>query len=88
MYAPRVANWKLGPNLMVVRAECSIKPDSEMVLFYLYATDLKALRNRLIAEGVKVSEIDYPEYLPQGEFSMQDPDGYQLMVAQSGPNTP
>jgi len=88
LYAPKVANWKHGPNLMLVRGDGEIKPDSEMVLFYLYATNLVELRDRLIAEGVKVSEISYPEYLPEGEFRTQDPDGYCLMVAQSGPNTP
>jgi len=88
LYAPKVDNWKHGPNLMVVRGELPIPPDSQSVLFYLYATDLQALRNQLIAEGVKVSEITYPEYLPKGEFRTQDPDGYTLMVAQSGPNTP
>ena len=88
LYAPKVANWKHGPNLMVVRGHHEIRPESELVLFYLYATDLAGLRNRLIANGVKVSEIDYPEYLPQGEFRTQDPDGYCLMVGQSGPDTP
>jgi catechol 2,3-dioxygenase-like lactoylglutathione lyase family enzyme len=88
LYAPKVDNWKHGPNLMVVRGESEIKPDSELVLFYLYATNLPELRNRLIAEGVNVSEISYPEYLPQGEFRTQDPDGYCLMVAQAGQNTP
>jgi catechol 2,3-dioxygenase-like lactoylglutathione lyase family enzyme len=88
LYAPKVANWKFGPNLMLVGGKSEIKPDSEVVLFYLYATNLPELRNSLIAEDVKVSEIEYPEYLPQGEFKTQDPDGYCLMVAQSGPNTP
>ena len=88
LYAPKVDNWKHGPNLMVVRGELETTPDSQLVLFYLYATNLPDLRNRLIVEGVKVSEISYPEYLPKGEFRTQDPDGYCLMVAQSGPNTP
>ena len=88
LYAPKVDNWKHGPNLMVVRGEMSTPLDSQLVLFYVYATDLPALRNQLIAESVKVSEITYPEYLPKGEFRTQDPDGYTLMVAQSGPNTP
>ena len=88
LYAPKVDNWKHGPNLMLVRSDCEINPESQSVLFYLYATNLPELRNRLIAEGVKVSEISYPEYLPNGEFRTEDPDGYCLMVAQAGPNTP
>src|SRR5438132_11472374 len=53
-------------------------------LFYMYAADLVGLRNELIARGAKVGEIAYPNYLPDGEFRMKDPDGYCLMIAQSG----
>jgi catechol 2,3-dioxygenase-like lactoylglutathione lyase family enzyme len=88
LYQPDAANWKHGANLMVARSECALNPQAQGALFYLYATDLVALRRRLITEGVKVSEISYPEYLPQGEFGTSDPDGYCLMVAQSGPDTP
>ena len=88
LYQPRAANWKHGPNLMVARSECAIEAKEQAVLFYLYAADLVAVRNRLIAEGVKVSEISHPEYLPEGEFRTADPDGYCLMVAQSGKDTP
>ncbi len=73
---------------MVTRSERPIIADSQEVLFYLYAADLVALRNRLIEEGIKVGAIRYPEYLPQGEFRTSDPDGYCLMVAQAGPDTP
>lgn len=88
LYQPAAANWKQGANLMVTRSECAINPETQDVLFYLYATDLVALRNFLLAAGVKVSEISHPEYLPAGEFRMADPDGYCLMVAQSGKDTP
>jgi len=87
LYAPKAADWKRGPNLMVVRSECAVMPDTQ-VLFYAYATDLKSLRGELIAAGIKVGEISYPEYLPEGEFETHDPDGYRLMVAQSGKDTP
>ncbi|MGH9860951.1 MAG: VOC family protein [Candidatus Acidiferrales bacterium] len=88
LYQPSVANWKQGPNLMITRSECAIKAEAQDVLFYLYATDLVALRNRLMAEGAQVSEISHPEYLPNGEFRTADPDGYCLMVAQSAADTP
>ena len=58
------------------------------VLFYLYAQDMKALRNELLAKGLAASEITYPPYLPEGEFRLEDPDGYTLMIAQSGQETP
>ena len=88
LYAPKVGNWRRGPNLMVTRAECPIQRGEDDVLFYLYATDLKDLRDRLLANGIQASEIRYPEYLPNGEFRMQDPDGYTLMIAQSATDTP
>ncbi len=88
LYAPKVPEWRHGPNLMLTRSECAINADAQEVLFYLYATRLTSLRNDLLLKGLKASEISYPEYLPQGEFRMQDPDGYCLMIAQSGPDTP
>jgi catechol 2,3-dioxygenase-like lactoylglutathione lyase family enzyme len=88
LYAPKVTDWKRGPNLMVTRSAKPINPAAQEALFYLYAADLKALREELLAAGVKVGEIGYPDYLPDGEFETHDPDGYQLMVAQSAQDTP
>src|SRR6266851_2263176 len=47
----------------------------QAVLFYLYATDLVALREHLLTHGVRVSSITYPEYMPKGEVRVDDPDG-------------
>lgn len=88
LYAPRVEDWRLGPNLMLARSGRPLNPGAQDVLFYLYATDLVALRNELLAHGVKASEISYPFYLPKGEFRITDPDGYCLMIAQSDSDTP
>jgi hypothetical protein len=88
LYQPAAADWKRGANLMVARSERAIPADSQGVLFYLYAADLIALRNRLLSAGLQVGEIRHPDYLPQGECRMADPDGYCLMIAQSGPDTP
>lgn len=88
LYAPTAADWKRGPNLMVTRSECAIDASTQEVLFYLYAADLKSLRAGLLAKGVSAGEITYPDYLPNGELRVTDPDGYTLMIAQSGPDTP
>jgi glyoxalase/bleomycin resistance protein/dioxygenase superfamily protein len=88
LYCPTVEDWKNGANLMVTRTARPLNADAQDVLFYLYASDLVALRDDLIAKAIKVSEISYPEYLPKGEFRIDDPDGYCVMVAQAGPNTP
>ncbi len=90
LYQPKARNWKTGANLMLVSGEVPVTAESnaKAILFYLYARDLKSLRERLLAEGFNASEISYPEYLPEGEFRLQDPDGYTLMIAQAGRDTP
>ena len=88
MYAPKAPDWKRGPNLMLTRSECAIDGEAQEVLFYLYAADLPALRERLLAAGIKAGGISYPDYLPQGEFRVGDPDGYTLMIAQAAADTP
>ena len=88
LYSPAAADWKRGPNLMLTRSPCPIDAKAQEVLFYLYAADLGALRQELVANGIAAGEIGYPDYLPQGEFRLIDPDGYTLMIAQSGKDTP
>ncbi len=88
LYAPGAAEWRRGPNLMIARTDRPLNPDAQDVLFYLYAADLPALRTVLVNNGITAGAICYPEYMPQGEFGMKDPDGYTLMIAQAGPETP
>jgi hypothetical protein len=56
-------------------------PGAQDVLFYMYASDVAAYRAELEAKGVKAGPISYPFYSPRGEFRVNDPDGYTLMVA-------
>ncbi len=51
--------------------------------FYSYCDDVPALRGYLIAEGIEAGPIKYPFYAPRGEFRLQDPDGYVIMVTQT-----
>lgn len=88
LYAPNTADWRRGPNLMLSCSEETVDPSAQAVLFYLYAADLKALRDSLLAQGIAAGKITYPEYLPDGEFRVEDPDGYVLMIAQSANDTP
>ena len=88
MYTPHAADWKSGANLMLTRSSRPIAAEAQEVLFYLYAEDLPGARAALLAAGIQAGEIGYPEYLPQGEFRVQDPDGYTLMLAQSTRETP
>ena len=88
LYAPKAPDWKRGPNLMLTRSPCAIDVEAQEVLFYLYAADLPGLRERLLAAGISAGVISYPDYLPEGEFRVADPDGYTLMIAQAGESTP
>ena len=88
MYAPKAADWKRGPNLMLTKGECAIDASAQEVLLYLYASDLGSLHSTLLEAGVRATEISHPEYLPAGEFRTHDPDGYTLMIAQSAADTP
>jgi hypothetical protein len=88
LYAPGAADWRRGPNLMLTRTARPLNPEAQDVLFYLYASDLPALRDALIAQHVEAGAIEYPEYLPQGECCVKDPDGYTLMIAQASADTP
>jgi catechol 2,3-dioxygenase-like lactoylglutathione lyase family enzyme len=88
LYAPKADDWRRGPNLMVTRSERPIDAGAQDVLFYFYAADLQAARSTLLASGITAGEIGHPEYLPEGEFRVQDPDGYTLMIAQSSSSTP
>ena len=90
LYQANAPNWKTGANLMLVSSDVPGTSDNraKTVLFYLYASNMKSLREELLAKGFNVSEISYPSYLPEGEFRVEDPDGYTLMIAQSGQDTP
>jgi predicted enzyme related to lactoylglutathione lyase len=70
-------------RLMVARATEPVVPSQQAVLFYLYCDDVNAMRATLQAAGVTTGPIQFPFYAPRGEFRVEDPDGYVLMVMQS-----
>jgi hypothetical protein len=74
----RLRNGKA--DLMLVRADRELKADAQGVLFYLYANGVAQYREQLIAQGLKPGELSYPFYAQHGEFQIQDPDGYCLLV--------
>jgi len=71
-------------DLMFARAAEPVIAGQQAVLFYLYSPDLIALREHLVASGVKVSPIKYPDYMPKGEIRVDDPNGYCLLIGQAG----
>ncbi len=52
-------------------------------MYYLYASNLVSLREDLLAKGIKVSAITYPQYMRKGEVRVEDPDGYVLLIGQA-----
>jgi len=69
-----------GAVLMLVRSGRPVNPGAQDVLFYLYADGVAAYRESLIAQGLQPSELTYPPYAKHGEFRLDDPDGYCLLV--------
>jgi len=75
-----------GGAVMFLRAEEGhfADPAVQGVMLYMYVPDLKALREQLIAGGVKAPAIGYPGYMPSGEINLADPDGYRIAIAHWG----
>ncbi len=75
-----------GGAVMFLRSEAEEKvdPAAQAVLLYLYTPDLAGLREQLLAAGVKVPAIRYPEYMPSGEVLLRDPDGYVILIGHWG----
>ncbi len=75
-----------GGALMFLRAEegHSLDPSQQGVMFFLYTPDLAGLREHLLASGVQVPPIHYPEYASSGEISLRDPNGYVVLVGHWG----
>jgi catechol 2,3-dioxygenase-like lactoylglutathione lyase family enzyme len=69
-----------GAQLMVSRAMEAAPATPRGVLFYLYCDDVAATRAELEAAGLAPGEIRFPFYAPRGEFKLEDPDGWILMI--------
>jgi len=60
-------------------------PAPPALMLVMYTPDLPALRQHLLDQGIEVSEIKYPGYMPSGEVCLRDPDGNFLSINQWGP---
>ncbi|MFL5895312.1 MAG: hypothetical protein ACJ76Z_09370 [Thermoleophilaceae bacterium] len=63
---------------MLARASAPIERDEQAVLFYLYADDLAASRDHLLAPGVTVGEIRDGSPGAGAQIGLADPDGWCL----------
>jgi catechol 2,3-dioxygenase-like lactoylglutathione lyase family enzyme len=73
-----------GGAVMFLRAEEPVDASTQAVMLYMYTPDLVNLCEHLGANGVSVSPIRCPEYMPSGEVALSDPDGYAIQVAHWG----
>jgi hypothetical protein len=67
-------------SLMLAQAEEPVIASQQAVIFYVYVDDVAAAHTELARAGVAAGAIGYPFYSPRGEFRVEDPDGYVLMV--------
>lgn len=68
-------------RLMVTSADAPVDPGAQAVLFYLYCDDVAAFHARVVAAGITAGAIRRPFWSPRGEFRLEDPDGYVLIVS-------
>ena len=73
-----------GAAIMLLLAEEPLDEAVKRIPFYMYAPDLPAFREHLLANGIEVSGINRPPYMKSGEVRVQDPDGYVIFVGHWG----
>jgi DNA-binding MarR family transcriptional regulator len=69
-------------RIMFALADAPPEPKAQGVGFYCWSDNVVALRERLIEAGLQPSRIVHPQHMPDGEFGITDPDGYELRVGQ------
>lgn len=74
--------WLHSDNaqLMVAAADEPVVAEQQRVLLYLYTDDVAAAHKELTEAGLNPGRITTPFYAPRGEFQLNDPDGYVVMV--------
>ncbi|HVN07406.1 MAG TPA: VOC family protein [Patescibacteria group bacterium] len=69
-----------GGAIMFLRADGPLNARGQSVYLAMYTPDLAGLRAHLLASGIAVPPIRYPEYMPSGMIELSDPDGYRLGI--------
>jgi catechol 2,3-dioxygenase-like lactoylglutathione lyase family enzyme len=69
-------------RLFLILADAPIDAGAQAVLFYLWTANVRALRERLVAGGLRPSTIEIMPYMRGGEMRLSDPDGYALLIGQ------
>ena len=86
--APGCPGWARmhcdGGALMFLLGEEPVDSLKQGILLAMYTEDLPSLRKHLLANGVTVPEITYPEYMPSGQVTFRDSEGYVIGINQWG----
>ena len=80
--SPAWAEMQSEGALLMVSTGDPVDQVDQGILFYLYSTNLAALREQLLTAGIDVGEIVDGTPGPREQMRLTDPDGYVLMVAQ------
>lgn len=72
----------VGARLMLALAGEPVDAAKQAVLYYVWTPDVRALHAELTAQGVSVGGIEHPFHMPAGEFRLEDPDGYVLLIGE------
>jgi catechol 2,3-dioxygenase-like lactoylglutathione lyase family enzyme len=69
-------------KMLLAPANAPVDPAAQAALLYMYVADVTALRKKLTAVGLTVTDVTYPDYMPNGEIGVVDPDGYCVLIGQ------
>jgi hypothetical protein len=69
-----------GGAVMFLLADEPLDASAQAILLVMYTPDLPALREHLLASGVNAPPITYPPYMPSGQITVADPDGYVVGI--------
>ena len=69
-----------GGAVMFLLAEQPVDASAQSILLAMYTPDLPSLREHLLANGVQAPPITYPDYMPSGQITLRDPDGYLVGI--------
>jgi len=84
--APDCPGWARmqceGGAIMFLLAESEhpVDPTKQGILLAMYTPDLPALCGHLAANDVPPPPITYPDYMPSGQITLRDPDGYVVGI--------
>ena len=67
-------------QIMLTRTGQPLSSEARGIMFYLYVTDMPVYREQIISRGVTVGEVTHPFWSPDGEFRVDDPDGWTWIV--------